>query len=240
MKSSDQDRHYLEAEADAFFQRNHADGDPRTLRPSKRRMWEILVEAGVRPKRVLEFGCQYGDLLDHLTRETGAECVGVEPSQRAVDLGNEVYEGRVRLFQGTLADNPISADPKSAGRFDLVLVDDVFCWVSWETLFQSVANVDEALADDGTLFLTEFFPLANRRNRNHHVSEADVWCYKPAPGHLGMFTASGLYEVIWQKVWLDGDDAFVKDRKADAFESRWSTSLLRKSVTGYYQEPSGP
>lgn len=234
MKSSSQDRAYLQHEADAFFERNAQGADPATLRPKKRTILAAFEESGLVPRRVLEYGCNYGDLLNHLATVHGAVCHGVEPSARAVELGRTAYGDALTLHQGTVADNPVNADPESTGAFDLVVIDDVFCWVSRETLFQSVANVDDALADGGFLFIREFLPLRDTRNRNHHVADGDVHCYKPAATHARMFTASGVYTPVWQKVTLDAEDAWARDRAGDPFESRWVDTLLRKSLAGYW------
>ncbi len=234
MRSSDQDRHYLDVEADAFYQRNHAASDATVLRSGKRQIFDAIAAAGVVPKRIVEFGCQYGDLLDHYARELGAECIGIEPSKRAVERGLESYQGRVRLLQGTMAENAINADSAQTGRFDLVVVDDVFCWVSRETLYHSVANVDDLIGEGGFLFIREFAPLEHRRNRNHHVEDQEVWCYKPAAGHSALFVASGVYQVVWQRTWIDHSDGWVAEQEHSAFESRWCDSVLRKSTSDYY------
>ena len=122
MRSSEQDRQYLDHEADAFFTRNHRESDPHELRAKKLPIRDALAEAGIRPKRILEFGCQYGDLLDYYAREHGAECVGIEPSKLAVDRGTQAYQGRFELLQGTIAENAINDRPENRGRFDLVII----------------------------------------------------------------------------------------------------------------------
>lgn len=233
MQPPPQDRHYLDEEADAFFERNRARFDASALRPSKRVIVEQLDAAGIRPRRVLEYGCNYGDLLAHYAARD-AECHGVEPSAKAIAFGRERLGDGFTLHRGTIADNPVNAEPANRGRFDLVVIDDVLCWVSRPTLFQSIANVDAMLADGGHLFLREFFPLASTRNRNHHVEGAEVWCYKPAGPHYAMFTASGTYQLVSQRVEIDGDDAWA-ERTGGAFESRWSNAVLRKSFDGYFE-----
>lgn len=233
MRDSEQDRHYVEVEADAFFTRNHPRPDPHRLRPAKRAIAEVIEDCGIKPTRVLEYGCNYGDLLQHYASR-GAEAHGVEPSRKAVEFGLDAYGEAVRLYHGTLAENPVNANPELRGSFDLVVIDDVFCWVSRETLFQSIANVDDALAEGGYLFIREFFPLANSKNRNHHVEGADVYCFKPAAPHYRIFTASGIYATVWEKVWMDRQDSWVSENR-DPFESRWVDSLLRKSFHDYYR-----
>lgn len=234
MHTSPQDRHYLEVEADAFHARNHAKLDPTILRPHKQRILERLDKAGVRPRRMVEFGCAYGDLLNHYAASCDTAAFGIEPSAKAVAKGLAAYDGRIQLEQGTIAENSLSRDPAQRGRFDLVVVDDVFCWVSRETLFQSVANIDALLADGGYLYIQEFMPLHQSRNPNHHVPSGDVYCYKPRGPHLAIFTASGAYEVVYQEISFDRSDAYVQDRGRPAFESRWSNAVLRKSLSGEY------
>ncbi len=235
MKSAVQDRHYLEREADDFFRRNFSGADPSVLRPKKATIVAALAEAGLRPRRILEFGCNYGDFLHHFAVAAGAECHGVEPSAEAVSFGRHAYGKRIDLQRGTMAAHPLQGEPRYRQFFDLVVVDDVLCWVARETLFQSIANVDDALAEGGALFLREFFPLGNRRNRNHHVSEAEVYCYKPSGPHAQIFVASGIYEVVWQKVWMDRSDSWVTRQARDPFESRWCDTILRKSYSDYYR-----
>ncbi len=239
MTHAPQDHRYLESEADDFFRRNFAGADPAVLRPLKATIAAELAEAGVTPRRMLEFGCNYGDLLHHYAATTGAECYGVEPSAEAVAFGRRAYGERVELLRGTIAEHPLRDDPELRGGFDLVVVDDVFCWVSRETLFQSVANIDAALAEGGALFIREFLPLRNQRNRNHHIADGAVYCYKPSAPHARIFTASGIYEVLWQKVWMDRGDAWVTRDGRDPFESRWCDTILRKSYSEYYALGNG-
>ena len=234
MKSSSQDRTYLESEANNFFGRCDRDADPAELRPYKRDIVERLDSAGVSPQRMLEYGCNYGDMLGFYARERGVEAYGVEPSSRAVELGQQTYGDLVNLRVGTIADNTLNDDPEMVGKFDLVVVDDVFCWVSRETVFQSVANIDSSLRDGGFLYIREFLPLHQGRNPNHHVASGDVFCYKPSGPHLGMFTASGVYEIVWQHIDFDRADPFLEGDGRSAFESRWSTVVLRKSLSDYF------
>ncbi len=138
-------------------------------------------------------------------------------------------------MQGTMARNPINGDGAHTGWFDLIVVDDVFCWVSRETLYQSIANVDDLLCDGGHLFIREFYPLQSTRNRNHHVTDGEVYCYKTGDLHTRIFTASGMYRVVSQRVWMDGEDAWANGVDEKGFESRWSDAILRKSLADYYE-----
>ena len=236
MTDRNQDDVYMSQEGDAFFRRNiPADTDPMRLRDRKRELHGLISRAGCpRPRRVLEYGCNYGDLLHHYVTEGGAEAaVGIEVSAEAVKLGQDAYGDKVKLLHGSMGSNAIADDPAYEGYFDLVIIDDVFCWVSRQTLFQSIANVDRALAEGGFLFIREFLPGTSVRNRNHHVADSEVWCHKPRDTHARMFTASAVYEPVWRQVFLDGDDAWAA-AQGGRFESRWQDSLLRKSYGDYY------
>ncbi len=231
---STQDEEYLEHEADAFFERNHADAATDRLRRKKREIVEAVASCGIEPRRVLEYGCNYGDLLDYYATRGAERCVGVEPSAKAVEFGRDAYGDSIELHRGTIAENPVRDDAMFGGFFDLVVVDDVFCWVSRETIFASVANIDRALADGGHLFIREFLPPQSVRNVNRHVAGDRVYCYKPARTHASMFLGAGSYEVVWRRVWIDADDAWVKERGASALESRWQDVLLEKSWSKFF------
>jgi SAM-dependent methyltransferase len=209
--------------------------DPHRLRPYKARIAEQIAECGLQPKRILEYGCNYADLLQHYaTAAEGAECFGVEASAKAIEFARKSYGDEVKLYQGTIARNEINDDAAYRGYFDLVIVDDVFCWVSRETLYESIANIDDVLQDGGFLYIREFYPQANRRNVNHHVSDEPIFCFKPAGPHHRVFTASGIYAIVWQKVTTDRADSWARERGRDPFDSRWVDTILRKSLTEFF------
>ena len=235
MKESRQDRYYLEVEGDEFFDRNMKTVDPRQLRPHKARIVEQIAECGLQPRRILEYGCNYADLLHHFaTAGEGAQCFGVEVSAKALEFARESYGDELKLYHGSIARNEINGDARYRGYFDLVVIDDVLCWVSRETLYESIANIDDALQDGGFLYIREFYPQANRRNVNHHVSDESIFCYKPAGPHHRVFTASGIYAIVWQKVTTDRADSWARERGKDRFDSRWVDTILRKSLSEYF------
>ena len=61
-----------------------------------------------------------------------------------------------------------------------------------------------------------------------------TFCYKPRGPHMQMFTASGVYEIVYQDITMDTNDAWVADRDSSPFESRWSNVVLRKSLGEYF------
>jgi len=236
MPTSEQDNYYLEKEGDDFFRRNFSGKEPPRLRPAKVTILDQLDALGVAGGPALEYGCCYGDLLAVLGEQSaGRLCVGVEASLEAVKFGQARYGAQVQFHHGTIADNPLNQAPEFRGRFDLVIVDDVFGWVSRETLFQSIANIDQVLAEGGHLFIRDFYPVEKLKNRNHHVADAEVFNYKIPGSHARLFEWSGMYEIVSQRVYVDQTEMSAGYQSARAFGSRWADTVLRKSAHGYYQ-----
>ncbi len=237
MKKSRQDQQYLTHEGDDFFRRNFAGRDLPVLRPNKTTILDEINASGIRYSRVLEYGCNYGDLLAYFRCEGLAEeCRGVEASGAAVEFGRARYGEKVTFVQGTIADNDINTDDSLVGRFDLVIVDDVFSWVSRETLLHSAANIDNVLADGGHLFIRDFYPDKRVKNLNHHVADGSVYNYKVPGSHAGLFMATGMYEIRRQMIYYD-DKGMSTDYKCDnPFNYRWTDTILQKSVRDYFSE----
>ena len=190
-----------------------------------------LAKAGIeRPQRVLEFGCNFGDLLAYYARQGALECYGVEASAAAKNFGNSLYQGAISIHHGTVADNPVCEDLGNEGRFDLVIIDDVFGWISRETLFQSISNIDKMVADDGVIFIRDFLPNKRVRNRNHHIKDSDVFNYKVPGSHASIFLASGVYETEFQVSFFDGLGISTSYKCDNPFNYRW-TDVVLKSLT---------
>jgi len=235
MPSSEQDTYYLKKEGDDFFRRNFGGKEPPRLRPAKVNILEQIDALGVAGLAVLEYGCCYGDLLAVLAEQSaGRVCVGVEASVEALQFGRARYGSQVQFHHGTIADNALNQAGESRGRFDLVIVDDVFGWVSRETLYQSMANIDQALAEGGHLFIRDFYPMGKLKNRNHHVADAEVFNFKVPGSHASLFEASGLYEIVSQRTYVDQTEMSSTYQSARQFGTRWADTVLRKSSTGYY------
>ena len=236
MRSSAQDDYYLTKEGDDYFQRNFGGKEPPRLRPAKIAIHEQITALGIAGAAVLEYGCCYGDLLAVLAEEKpGRLCVGIEASEGAAAFGRKLSGAAVQFHHGTIAANPVNSDPDFLGRFDLVVVDDVFGWVSRETLFQSLANIDQMLAEGGHLFIRDFYPIEKLKNRNHHIADAEVFNYKIPGSHARLFESSGLYEIVSQRIWVDQTPMSAGYKSNRQFGSRWADTVLRKSSTGYYQ-----
>lgn len=237
MNKSSQDNYYLSTEGDDFFSRNYEGKIQTGLRKNKKPILDFIVDSKIKFDSVLEFGCCYADLLSELkTIGMAKEVVGVEASQKAVKTAEELYaKNGVKVFHGTIADNEVM-NPENAGKFDLIIIDDVFGWVSRETVFHSVANIDYLLKDGGYIFIRDFYPNKRIKNRNHHISDEDVFNFKVNGSHAQMFLSSGTYEIESQKVFMDNIGMSTSYKCNNKFNYRWTDIILKKSLKDYFDE----
>ena len=103
------------------------------------RMRLVQAVAEVRPRRVLEVGCGWGELAEWIARETGADVVAVDLSPRMVDLARE------RGVAARLAD--VQQLPFVDGEFDCV----VAAWMLYHVpdLHRALSEVVRVLRPGG-------------------------------------------------------------------------------------------
>jgi len=237
LKKSKQDEYYLDSEGDDFFKRNFANKEIPDLRLNKKVIYDEIKESGISYKKVLEFGGNCGNLLYNMKQNNDAtECFNVEASKDAVEFGKKNFQDSVNFVHGTIANNDISNNKKFENYFDLIIIDDVLDWVSRETIFQSVTNIDNLLKDDGFVFIRDFYPDKNTKNQNHHVKDGFVYNFKVKNSHAGIFLASGIYQVEWQKIFFDKIGFSTSYKCDNLFNYRWTDVILRKSYSGFFSE----
>ena len=237
MKKSKQDEYYLNSEGNDFFKRNFANREIPDLRLNKKVIYDEIKESGISYKRVLEFGGNYGDLLYNMKQNNDAtECFNVEASKDAIEFGEKNFQDSVNFVHGTIANNDITNNEKFENYFDLIIIDDVLDWVSRETIFQSVTNIDNLLKDGGFVFIRDFYPDKNTKNQNHHVKDEFVYNFKVENSHAGIFLASGIYQVEWQKIFFDKIGFSTSYKSDNLFNYRWTDVILRKSYSGFFSE----
>ncbi len=170
-----QDEYYLNKEGDDFFTRNYEGKEVVTLRPNKVTILDCILKSNIEFNSVIEFGCNYGDLLNYFFEKMSIKAVGVEASNKAIEQGRKLYGNNIELHHGIISDNTISNDSNNDALFDLAIVDDVFSWVSRNSILQSIANVDRSIKDGGFLFIRDFKPHKFTKNRNHHITDSEVY-----------------------------------------------------------------
>ena len=148
------------------------------------------------------------------------------------------YGEKIKLYKGTIAKNSINSNKKFENFFDLIIIDDVFGWVSRETILQSITNIDNLLKDDGYIFIRDFIPDKRIKNKNHHVKGDFVFNFKVPESHASIFLSTGIYETYWQKVFYDKIGMSTKYKTDNIFNYRWTDIILKKSLKNYFVESS--
>ena len=206
-----QDEVYKTIEADQFFERNKYDF--RQLPVKKKSLIDNYSDLLKRDEidTIFEVGCHIGDLLEYAGLcFNSKKRFGVEPSQLAVEQGRNLFPNN-NYITGVVAELPKNVNFIS----DLTIVNDVFCWISRETLFKSINNIDRTLKIGGRLLIRDFYPEKFTANPNKHVPDYSVYCYKVPGSHGQLFLDSGKYKLIRSRV-FDGSELFLSKHE---FES---------------------
>ena len=219
-----QDDVYKMIEADQFFDRNQYDFNQLPLKKRSLLDNHFQFIESTKVNSVLEIGCHIGDLLNYTGQRCNSKILyGIEPSEKAIKVGKKMFPD-CNFINGVLADESISKLPK----FDLTILNDVFCWISRDTLFDSIANIDRTLNIGGMFLLRDFLPDRFIENRNKHVEAHEVLCFKIPGSHGNIFLNSGKYKLISSKVFMGNELGLSKERFGDQLEDRWIEMLLVK------------
>ena len=76
MKNSKQDDYYLNTEGNSFFQRNFKDKEVPELRLTKQIIYDEIKQSKIQFNKVLEYGGNYGDLLNYFSLCTKSHSFG--------------------------------------------------------------------------------------------------------------------------------------------------------------------
>jgi len=223
---TNQDKVYLDKEADDFFKRNKYDFNklPYWKQELIDNFSDYLHEKEI--TNILEIGCQIGDLLDYSVKKFNAiQGYGLEPSSEAVEEGKKRFSQTCHLMRGIAAHNEIFENIPAC---DLVIVNDVFSWISRASILRSVANIDEHISDNGYLIIRDYVPNHFIRNQNRHVKDHEVFCYKIIGSHAEIFKQIGNYQVLSSRVFTDSNLRLSKTRELGLSEHRWMDILLQK------------
>lgn len=219
-----QDDVFLGGEGNAWFRRNR-EALARKMRPD----WPLslidLLDDRESIKNVIELGCANGWRLARLKETLSARLVGVDASEEAIADGSVRYPG-VTLLHGALESIPVHEE------FDLAIVHFVLHWVDRRSLARCIAEIDRVVKDGGLLIVGDFLPDAPQRRHYHHLPEQNIFTYKQ--DYAKIFGALGTYREL-VRVTYDQDRPGLSIQSSDS-GSRGMCAVLKKSLTGYYQE----
>lgn len=219
-----QDKVYKIKEADQFFTRNKYDFSQ--LPPKKKTLIDnyrdLLKEEEV--DTVFEVGCHIGALLNYAgPLFNSRKRDGFEPSHLAVKQGKDLFP-KNNYITGVIAELSGIVD----FALDLTIINDVFCGISHETIFQSINNIDRTLKVGGRLLIRDFYPEKFTANPNKHVPDHLVYYYKVPGSHGQLFLDSGKYKLNRSKV-FDGSELFLSKHEFESsFEDRWVEMFMIK------------
>lgn len=219
-----QDEVYKTIEADQFFERNQYDFSKLPIK--KKTLIDNYSDLLSKEEldTIFEVGCHIGDLLDYAGQLLNCrKRIGIEPSQLAVKHGKDLFP-KNDYITGVVAELSENVDFAS----DLTIVNDVFCWISRESLFQSINNIDRTLKVGGRLLIRDFYPEKFTANPNKHVTDYSVYCYKVPGSHGQLFLDSGKYKLIRSKVFDGSELSLTKHEFESGFEDRWVEMFMKK------------
>ena len=221
-----QDEIFAESEADNFFLRNRKAFEEDPL-PKVDAAVMLCDTFGLSPRRILEVGCSNGRHLDQLRKQTGAECVGVDPSNAALESGRRFFP-ELELHHATADCLPFEAE-----SFDLVFLGYFLAVVDRRNLLRVMAETDRVLADGGHMIVGEFSSPTPCRVRYHHRDDEVLFSYKQ--DYAQILLASGWY----RQMGLLTTDCSTDRYSADADPTvAVGNALLRKDLASAYPEVS--
>jgi ubiquinone/menaquinone biosynthesis C-methylase UbiE len=206
---------FLQSEGDAWFTRNqHAVAIPKL--PYDDPILREIIDTNInvvkgRKLRVLEVGCGDGTRLAWLKNNLDADCYGIEPSFKAVEVA--CAKG-VNAQQGTA--NILPYDDLS---FDIVIFGFCLYLCDREDLFRIASEANRVLRMPGWLIILDFYDPTPSTKDYHH--RPGLLSYKM--DYRTLFTWHPDYECMTHKVRHHSEGGHTDER------DEWvAISILRK------------
>ena len=218
-----QDNIFLKSEGDNWFKRNMS---ALTGVHDQDFVVNLIQLYNITPENVLEIGASNGWRLNEISKIHDCNCIAVEPSELAIKTGKEKYP-HIEFHRAVANELPFDNDRK----FDLVIINFVFHWISREKLFKSVSEIDRVLSDGGLLIIGDFMPDSPNKVNYHHIKDEGMWTYKQ--DYTKVFISSNIYKLIGSMT------GHHETKKYDPFvdaKSRMAVTLLKKDYDNYPEQ----
>ncbi len=218
-----QDEIFKEFEGDGWFDRNKDKiGAEESL--SSDLPIKLTELYNLKPKKCLELGCSNGWRLDAIYKRIKCECIGIEPSKKAVEEGRKKFKN-IQFFNSTADSVPL--DDESV---DLAIINFVFHWIDRKTLLKTVYEIDRTLKNNGYLIIGDFYPDYPTKVKYHHLPDENIFTFKQ--NYAEIFISTSCYKMI---AFLSGHHE-THELTTDAnSNSRMMTALLQKDINLNYQ-----
>ena len=221
-----QDKLFLQSEGNCWFNRNAKELSSKE-KNSLDHPINMIKAHNLKPKNVLEIGCSNGWRLGRIHDEFGSICVGIEPSENAINEGKKIFPD-IEFRRGIAANLPVKEDEK----FDLVIVNYVLHWISRESLMKSISEIDRIVKDGGHLIIGDFFPDSPARVPYHHLPEKDIYTFKL--DYPKIFLSTATYAEVDKEIYAHGDK--TKCGTDISSNIRSQCCLLKKSYRDSYPD----
>lgn len=184
---------FKKSEGDAWFERNAG---------HTKEVDKVTSKAiALKPKSVLEIGCSDGWRLSMIKNATGAKCMGIDPSSKAIEHGKSKYTD-ITLATGT-------ADDFSVEKFDLIIFGFCLYLCDRQDLFQIATNCDNMLNDNGNIIIQDFkTPYAYCNQYSHYTG---IKSYKM--DYSKLFTWNPAYTLVNSEIIPHSDNDFSIDNR---------------------------
>lgn len=222
LKKIDQEKVFLEQEADAWFNRNPSVVQPA---PANHRVLEALNSVQLSSQGcLLDIGGATGTVSAGFLRDHPDWIVRVvEPSAGAIAAGKQAFP-ELEFAQGSISQR----EGMPWNDSDIVVISGVFCVVDRNLLTQAVANVDAALKNGGLLVISDFDSPSLRANPYKHYE--GLFTYKQ--DYAEIFRALGTYQVISRQ--SSKFEGLSSGDIGDPYDLQWVTVVLCKDTYGRY------
>jgi len=218
MRKNPQERAFLEAEGNYWYQRNKdalaLDGEDDAIATIKR----VLKSKTEDIHTILEVGCGNGKKIASLGEFFNAESYGIDPSEIAIQDGSKDFPN-TNLQIGTASKLPFINE-----QFDLVYFGFCLYLVDRGDILKAVAEADRVLRPGGYLAISDFDPTIRHKRDYHHCS--GLFSYKTS--YANLFTSSGHYYLVAKDSFSHKNSFFSENS-----DERVSISIMYKETDAY-------
>jgi SAM-dependent methyltransferase len=185
-------------EADAWFSRNKEAIKNKTRDKDFTYQKIIDMIPELKPKKILEIGCCNGYRLNWLAEDLSIDCIGIEPSNIAIEDGKKRFTKNNHL---ELINTKVDLDFWLNGfnqlftsdSLDIVIFGHCFYLISPEMYFLITYQIDRALREHGVIVIFDFDSYPQRREYDPYEAE-QIWSYKMDFSQL--FSRHPMYKLI--------------------------------------------
>ncbi len=210
---------FLNGEGDSWFDRNSTLNMEDRIRQDH--ILEEIRRLDLEPKSVVEIGCAEGWRLSEINKEYGSNCIGFDPSEKAIVTGSEIYP-KIKLRVGTA--DKIELSDRSV---DLLIVGFCLYLCDREELFSIAKEIDRVLMNKGIIMILDFYSEVPYKNTYSH--KEGIYSYKM--DYSSLFTWNPIYSIVLTKIVSHSLETIVGNK-----DERICIASLRKSIEDAYMK----